>query len=425
MNCKKCGKGIPDSENELCEECEKKQNKDAKEATKTEKKKNKKAKENKNENKKNKNTKTTKKSNKNVKEKIFNLSKEEKIILASVVAGILVLCGIAFAIISMTGSKVGNIIGNIRNYGYATEDGKYIYFLSPNEDGTKTGIFRVNSKGEKKKELYMAEDEITKVASINVRKNYIYFIAFKDEAVSEEDARDNKIYRMKLDGSDLQIINDNDFNNNCYEVYVVGNYVYYIGTDSNIYKMKLNGSDRELVSGNKTGYLGITDDYIIYNKLETGEKYTTSIMDLNGENSRPIIEGKRLYSVSVKDNYIYYADENKKIKRTKIGSNEEELVLDTQAYNFNLKDGYMYYLNFKDVENGDRTICIYRLKADGKTTKPECIKELKTYSQFLNVVNDWVFYMDSDKNSAFINLVKIDGSEEKKLYNLNFEDLKQ
>ena len=118
---------------------------------------------------------------------------------------------------------------------------------------------------------------------------------------------DNKIYRMKTNGDKLTVINDNEFNNDCYEIYVIDNYVYYIGTDNNIYKMKSDGSNRTLVAENGTGYLGITDKYIIYNVLPDGsEDYTTYIMNLDGTNPRPIIEGERFYSVNIDGNYIIF-----------------------------------------------------------------------------------------------------------------------
>ena len=71
-------------------------------------------------------------------------------------------------------------------------------------------------------------------------------------------------------------------------MYVVNNSIYYSGTDLKIYKMGLDGQNRELVSDTKTGYLGITDKYILYNvKADIEEEYVTYIMDIDGKNQRP------------------------------------------------------------------------------------------------------------------------------------------
>ena len=51
----------------------------------------------------------------------------------------------------------------------------------------------------------------------------------------------------------------------CKNIYVVNDRIYYIGENYNVYSMDLFGGDRNLVSDNKTGFIGITNKYIIYN----------------------------------------------------------------------------------------------------------------------------------------------------------------
>lgn len=261
------------------------------------------------------------------------------------------------------------------------------------------------------------------VISINVYNGYLYFIGVSPDAYTEEDELNNKIYKMKTNGDKLTVINDNEFNNDCYEIYVIDGSIYYIGTDNNIYKMSLNGTDRTLVAENATGYLGVTEKYIIYNVETSGaEDYTTYIMDIDGTNQRPILEGKRLYSVNIEKDYVYYTNVDKQICRTKIDSGEEELLVDTTAYNMNLKDNYIYFLNYKDAANSDYTVCLYKVKTDGSEKEATSIKELDTYSSFINVVGDWVVYMDSNDSEGFINLVKNDGSDTVCVYLLDYTE---
>lgn len=454
MNCTNCGKEIPEGENKLCEECQSKlleelskeettESNEAKEEQKEKKKekKNKKEKSSKKDKKEENKEEASKETKEEVKEektenkkeskkdeekksstfKISNENKNDKrnIIIAAAIIIVLVLVGILLVLKLVGTNSVGNTIGNVRNYGYSTSDGKWIYYLSPSEDTEQVGICKVRTNGEDKEELLM--DSID-VLSINVYKDYIYFIGIGLESYSDTDEIDNKIYKMKTDGSDLEVINDNEFNNECYEVYVLNNSIYYIGTDENIYKMKLDGTKRELVSDNGTGYIGITDKYIIYNvENEAGDDYVTYIMNIDGTNQRPILENKRLYSVDIAGNYIYYTNTDKQIYRTVIDSGEEELVLDDTAYNLNLSGDYLYFLNYLDAENEDYTVALFRVKADGSETEAQNIKTLSSYSTFINVVGDWVMYMDNDSTSGFINLVNKNATgEEKKIYVLDY-----
>lgn len=429
MYCTKCGKEIPDGETKICEECQKKI---LEEITNAE------------------NFDDEKKSEKEETQNKENVSKKEKKLnpFLIIIAIILILIVVIFSLgIFYTGTNVyinkiknffadnlnmnvktaGNSIGNIRNYGYGAKSGNYIYYLSPNEDSSQVGIFKVKKDGTDIKQLFMnSGDEQQEIVSVNAYGNYVYFIGISSKAPSEQDQVDNKIYRMKTDGSDVEVINDNEFNNNCYEIYIINGYIYYIDVNANVARMKQDGSNKEVVVENGTGYLGITNKYIIYNTLKEGstEEYVTNIMDIDGKNQRPIIKDKRLYSVNIEDNYIYYTNEDKKIYRTRLDSNEEELVYDSQAYNLNVSGEYAYFLNYKDEANEDYTVCIYRVTLDpsfeGK--KAETIKELETYSSFLNVIDDWILYMDSSDTAGTINLVKIDGSDEKNLYTLKYED---
>lgn len=428
MKCTECGKEIPDGENTLCEDCQnKKANENIKEEkvetkaeVKEEKKKQKTEKKAKEE--KTKKEKTKKEKTKKESKFSFEMLKNNKkakiccIVLAIIISVILILLG-AF-IYSKADNSVGNTIGNIRNYGYGASDGKWNYYLAPNDESTKVGIYKIKNNGEEKTELLMNDLD---VVSINVYKDYVFFIGIGIEGPSEEDTTDNKIYRMKTDGTDLTVINDNEFHNECYEIYATQNGVFYIGTDNNIYKMNLDGSNKRLVSDNGTGYIGITDKYIIYNvEDEELADYVTYIMDIDGQNPRPIIEGSRLYSVDISGDYVYYTDNDKQICRTKIDSGVSETILETTAYNLNLNDGYLYFLNYTDAANEDYSVCVYRLKADGSQKEPETIKKLASYSSYIDVVGDWVMYMDYDETSTFINFVKTDGSEENKVFDLQY-----
>lgn len=481
MNCTKCGKELTEEGKTICDECQKKllqeikeeENVTAEEKTKKKKetkskakkeekvdnkeekkveqksekkaesKKSKKSEDKKEDNQKEKKEEKTKKEKKTKenKEKIeesaegkeekFTVSKEKKkgsalkvlliiIVLVALIAGGIFLLA-KFDLIHL--EKVGCTVGNIRNYGYAAYQGDKIYYVAPNADSTRIGIYSADITGDNVTEIFMNDEDIM---SLNAYGNYLYFITIVESTDTSEEY-DNKICRMKKDGSDFQVINDNEFNDYGYEIYVVKNKVYYIGEDSNIYKMNLDGSNRELVSDKGTGYIAITEDYIIYNDYidenadETSYEYKTCIMNLDGTNQRAILGDSRLYTVNLYDDVIYYTNENLELYKVNVDGTNNTKVLDAEVYNLNVADGYIYYLGYRDIENGDNTICVYRANLDGSDHKT--IKVLTTGTNFINVLNGSVLYMDTDLEGAYIKIMNENGEEEKNLYTLSLKDL--
>lgn len=315
------------------------------------------------------------------------------------------------------GTKIGN---NNNNFGYACVQKDWIYYMSFSQDSMLVSINKMKTDGTKKTMLVQRDWEIY---SINVVGKYIYFIAF--EPTSEDEYQNNKIYRMTLDGKELTVINDNDFSDECKAIYVVKDKVFYIGSDYNIYKMDTNGENRTQINNNQTGYIGVTDKYILFNDYpenpQSETDFITYIMNLDGKNIRPV-NGKRLYNVNVVGKYIYYVnDENTEIRRIKINGKEDTKIYSTKAYNMNVSDEYIYYLNYRDEdsENTDEAICIHRIKKDG--TEHQIIAEMENYTSFINVVKDWIYYTDHNDNSYYINLIKTDGSDTLNLYTYGYQ----
>ena len=407
--CTKCGKEIPDGENKLCDDC--------------------------------KNSLLTELENDEASKTKFNISKENtkeekknrkinKKICFIIALAILVLAIAVvefqtnwFSNLILGYNKVGISIGNNNNnFGYANIQGKWIYYMTLSDDASKIDIKRIKTDGTGSETIAEQDWEIY---SINVYGKYLYFIAF--EAVVDEDMyQNNKIYKMSLDGKELRVINDNNFNDNCQTIYVANNRVYYIGEDYNIYSMDLEGGDRKLVSSNETGYIGITDKYILYNNYpenpQSQTDYVTYIMNIDGTNSR-IINGQRIYNANIVGDEIYYVNgDNSEIHKIDINGENDTLVYKSPAYNMNINGDYIYYLNYKneDADSDDEPVCIHRVKVDG--TEHQIVCEMKNYSSFIDIAGDWIYYTDHDDDGYYINLIKTDGSETVSLYNYKFED---
>ena len=307
----------------------------------------------------------------------------------------------------LTRNQIGNTIGNIANCGYAVENDGYIYYVSPSEDMTSTSISRVQVGSTDAEVIYSGAYDIR---ALNIIGNKIYFVSLTiPENTVDNSQLDAKIYKMNLDGSEQTVLNDNDFAYDDYNMYVLNNKIYYIGTDKNVYKMDLNGGNRNLVAETGTSLLAMNQEYIIYNKEnEDGSDYISYIRKLDGGEERAI-NSSRIYTPSIYEGYIYYINSDDKLVKSPVEGGDEETVLDSAVYNMNISDGTIYYLNYKDEAAEDYTVAIFKQKLDGG--EPEMLKELSNYSSFLDVVAGYTYYMDMDDEKAFINLVNCENGE--------------
>lgn len=311
-------------------------------------------------------------------------------------------------------NKVGNTIGNIRNYGYATTEGNQIYYVSPSEDGEKISIYKCKKNGRDIKTLLTESWEIY---GLNASGDFLYFIGINmsKEKYQDDDYVDNKIYRMRTNGKDLKVINDNEFNNDSYEIYLIDDRIYYMGEDYNIYSMDLNGENKQVINDDATGFIGINDKYIILNKEDENKKIVTYSMKLDGSDKKPIT-GERLYSVNIVGDYIYYADIDKHVNKVNIETGEKTLISETSAYNMNVTTKAIYFMNYTDEK--ENYIGIYKMNLDGKEEK--MVLQLESYSNFLDVVGDKILYMDSTEEKGLVNLLDSETSETVNLYTYNF-----
>ena len=418
MKCIKCGKKIPKGVSKLCEDCQKKLLLNLKEE------------ENEIPNK-----------NKKVKYDDGNFTLFEKIFM--VLCFIVILVSLTVTIYTVEkrkkeanrnllsttdtnlGSVVGNTMGNIRYYGYCAMQDEWIYYYAANEDFSKNRICKIKNNGSNKSIVY--EDSESSIYSINVLNGYIYFTGILDGIYSSEDNIDNKIYRMKTDGSDLEVINDNNFSNESYYFYAVKDKIYFVGTDEFLYKMNLDGSNIEQITNFEISLLGVTEKYILYNKFDTIEdslKEVTHICDLDGNNDRAALNNERLTHVNIENEVIYYLDSEGYICKTKIDSGKTEILRNEKSYLLNVYGNYAYFFDY--VNNDTTTVGIYKIDLLNKNNEPELVKTLSKLSYYIDVVRDFANYLDSTDDRVTLNLLKTDGSlRNYQLFTYEIEDVQK
>ena len=349
----------------------------------------------------------------NTKKEIKN-NKKLKIIIIAILAVIIVSLIIFLIIKAVNVKKVGNTVGNIRNFGYVAEDDKYIYFMSPDDKGELKALKRIDKKLEKEPEQLIAGD--WDLMAINVYKDYIYFVTLSVTA-NEKDPVNNQIHKIKIDGSEHNVINNNEFHNSCYEIYVIKDKIYYIGADQGIYTMNLDGTSKTKIGNTSTGFVGIDDKYILYNDYKDKEKeeIATYIMNLDGTNSK-ILTGDYMYAPTVIENHVYYVDEEGHIFRMELGQTNFEMLSSITSYCVNVTEDGIYSLKFIDKELTRQGI--FKMNLDG--TGEKLVKELESTSTFLAVLEDWIVYMDETSSKGIIGMVSKDGKKYQELYSLDF-----
>ncbi|MBR1540973.1 MAG: DUF5050 domain-containing protein [Clostridia bacterium] len=345
---------------------------------------------------------------------------------------ILLICSgsLRHAILRLFGieAKDGNTAGNINNLGYAAEDGKYLYYMAPNSNGQYIGINKVKKSDLTGEQIRLVEGT-WEIASINSYGDYIYFVTLSQNQVDENDTTadevDNKIHRVKKNGDQKdEVLNDNEFNNYAYKIAVTGGKIYYIGEDECIWYMDLDGKNKTKMNENATGFELVTNKYIIYNmpKVENGkETSVTYIMDRSGKNAREV-NGERLFTPIIYKDYIYYLTEDRYLHRIGLDGKNDEMLSDAKIYNLNVSDNGVYYFNeIKSQTTGaTQALALYRMDLDGKNNKK--IYTLEESSNSLCLLEDWVFFLDSNDEEGRMEIVSPDGKQKIDLFALYYAD---
>ena len=332
MNCSKCGKEIEENDKSICDECEKiileeiKKEEDGKDDVE-----------------KDSDVKTGEKNNK------------IKIIWISIIAILIILMLLIGGYLFFSSNNYeednnGNTIANIRNNGFLDESNGWIYYSVLDTDKENMCIYKKNKKSQKSKLILKKKADLL---YLNVLGEYIYFVEVE---YPEENADiSNKICKMKLNGSDLQVINDNEFDDERNEIYIVNDKIYYTGTDLSICSMNLDGSDKKVILQNTLGLLGVNEKYIIYNILKIDEDGRKNIitykMGLNGEEQKEIT-GQRLYSINLIGDEIYYVDDMFHVYRKNLNTGETNTILEKETKYINIYDNKIYAM--ADFDGDDK-----------------------------------------------------------------------
>ena len=324
-------------------------------------------------------------------------------------------------------SKEGNTTGNINNYGYFAEDNGYLYFMCPSEDGQFIGISKVSKNNVTGPQTRLIEGT-WEIASINSYGDYIYFVTLSQNEVDENDENadevDNKIHRVRKNGDQKdEILNDNEFHNYSYKIAVVDKKIYYIGEDECIWYMDLNGHHKTRLNENASGFEAINEKYILYNMpdFKDGEEASVSyIMDRNGKNARQI-NGDRIFTPVIYGKNIYYLTEDRYLHRMDLDGKNDVMLSDSRIFNLNVSKNGIFYLNYVYSSTGEEEgLAVFRMDLDGKNNKK--LYNLQETSNSLCLSKDWVFFLDSNSDSGYMEILSFDGKQKIDLFKLDYSN---
>ena len=298
-------------------------------------------------------------------------SKNALCILLTLLLTLLTACGSTSTAEKNTNStgRVGNANYNIANSGWIDEEDGWLYY------GLWDGLYKCREDGTSKVKLHDEVGGVYDINVINdwvyFRSDGIYRIKTDGtsyEQIAAEDVRggvhfvDGKIYngseyRMDFDGSEKERIYNK--NSACgYTLNIVDGWIYFfdteIGTeDDKIYKMKYDGSDFQSIYEGRSDHMIVDGEWIYFTDYEDDK----SLCKMKTDGSeRQVLADTVTVSVLEVDGWIYYVSNGKIHKIKTDGTQDQLMVEDVGAAELQLHKDWLYY-KVRDS--------IYRIRIDG------------------------------------------------------------
>lgn len=334
------------------------------------------------------------------------------------------------------GEKRGNTIGNILNRGIAATDGEWIYYAYSDDtygmEYDDSFYYFCKFRMDGTKEQLIANGH---ASNINVVDDWIYYYGYTDSWDAQG------IYKMRTDGTDRTKLNVGD-SNNINDMSIVDDWIYYTAFEYNhdergyeyssstysVYKMKKDGSDIQLIDSGSDGYgnLIVTNDWIYYisGKFnQNNNSYSSEIfkMKTDGSAKQSILSGisGHIGIINITDDWIYYTEidypssDNHALYKIRTDGLEKQLIYNNEYMmnDINIVGDWIYYtkgnLEFKYDDSG-----LYKMRIDG--SKKQLLA--KGFMSSVNVVGDWVYYysiLHFEGGEAC--RIRTDGSESQRL----------
>ena len=294
---------------------------------------------------------------------------------------------------SLMANKQGNTAGNINNNGLVTIQDGWIYFL---------GVYRVREDGQTGFTVINDDSEGAQGMYLNVVGDWLYYMSQDSGYIYK--VRTNKDFENPDSGWERPIKLNSDKSEN---IIVCNSHIYYINKNDGgkIYKMRTDGTGQQKLNDVQSGFMNVVGDWIYFSNLDESTKNAAGCickMRTDGSNLEKIGEEAACH-LNVVNGWIYYGNASKGHTFWKMridGKENLQIKAFEQGSGWNIAGEWVYY---HSTGKGGKQRLYKRRLADGSGEKSLC----DAVATNINVVGNWVYYMDGSNLPAPGNIFKV------------------
>ena len=226
------------------------------------------------------------------------------------------------------------------------------------------------------------------VSEVSVVGEWVYHTRVNDSITSEWYRLTGAIYRMRLDGTEAELI-VNDFGT---FLHVIDGWIYYLNQDSNfnLYRVRTDGTGHERISDSVIITMNVADGWVFYNLFS----------------QRHLGAPESLFSQLIDDSI--YISQNSYIYKVRVDGTERTRLSNVNSNTILVDDGWIYYTDF------DNNFVLYRMRLDGT----EVMRVIDDPVNTPNIVDGWIYYVNfvEDIQQRRLYKVRIDGTERQRVH---------
>ena len=252
-------------------------------------------------------------------------------------------------------------------------------------------------------------------SNLNVIGEWLYYICQEGK-----DQYNQVIRRMKTDGSNMEILYEND-DYTCKRMVVVEDQIIFqtvsmdsMGDTETLYCMGVDGGEPTALLDEESYFYGIDGNYVYYFSLQMDENTIPDVcrMDLKTKKPEVVLEGDDeggvATNLAIEDGWLYYAKatggETLDLSRINLETGESVYITAIANTNYegespiNVKDGWIYFNDVEQIDTedgeGDTISKVMKVKADGsgETKVTDSVESASIFT-----CGDQVFCATADK----------------------------
>ena len=232
-----------------------------------------------------------------------------------------------------------------------------------------------------------------------IKDGYIYYRSKVDF---------NKLYKMRIDGTGRQRINDE----NSSDIIVEAEWVYYRGTGDKLCRIRTDGTGRQILNNKKCHNICVADEWVYYGLFKNVLSQKLYRIRTDGKGQQKLTD-IYAFDFSVSGGYVYFRggdDVNRDLYRIRTDGTGLQKIFDSLPGISDLivSGDWVYYTERDNL---------YRIRTDG--TGQQKINDDKIVS--INAAGEWVYFING--NDKKLHMIRTDGTGKQKLNDDDFDEI--